>query len=96
MTEGVFAESAAPPEGTFDAWDPQNVANLVGFLAAPGAADINGQIFVVFGASIWAMSAFVPVGQVTRDHAWTPQELLDAKGELFSGIDSAIGPFELI
>jgi hypothetical protein len=51
---------------------------------------------VVFGASIWAMSAFVPVGQVTRDHAWTPQELLEAKGELFRGIDSAIGPFELI
>src|ERR1700727_2329717 len=89
MTEGIFLESAAPPEGTFDPWDPKNVANLVGFLAAPEAADVNGQIFVVFGASIWAMSAFQPVGQVTRDHAWTPQELLDAKGELFSGIDSA-------
>jgi NAD(P)-dependent dehydrogenase (short-subunit alcohol dehydrogenase family) len=96
MTEGIFVEAEAPPEGTFDPWDPQNVANLVGFLAAPAAADINGQIFVVFGASIWAMSAFVPVGQVTRDHAWTPQELLDAKGELFNGIESAIGPFELI
>jgi NAD(P)-dependent dehydrogenase (short-subunit alcohol dehydrogenase family) len=96
MTEGIFAESAAPPEGTFDQWDPQNVANLVGFLAAPGAADINGQIFVVFGASIWAMSAFVPVGQVTRDHAWTPQELLDVKGDLFRGIESSIGPFEII
>ena len=72
------------------------MANLVGFLAAPEAADINGQIFVVFGASIWAMSAFEPVGQVSRDHAWTPQELLAAKGELFRGVDSAIGPFELI
>jgi len=96
MTEGIFVESAAPAEGTFDLWDPANVANLVGFLASPGAADVNGQIFVVFGASIWAMSAFVPVGHVTRDHAWTPQELLDAKGQLFSGIESSIGPFELI
>jgi hypothetical protein len=72
------------------------VANLVGFLAAPEAADINGQIFVVFGANIWAMNAFVPVGHVSRDFAWTPQELLEAKGELFRGIDSAIGPFEII
>jgi hypothetical protein len=66
------------------------------FLAAPESADINGQIFVVFGADIWAMSAFQPVGHVSRDHAWTPGELLSAKGELFRGIDSAIGPFELI
>ena len=96
MTEGIFVEAAAPPEGSFDAWDPKNVANLVVFLAAPESADINGQIFVVFGADIWAMSAFQPVGHVSRDHAWTPGELLSAKGELFRGIDSAIGPFELI
>jgi hypothetical protein len=68
----------------------------VAFLAAPESADINGQIFVVFGADIWAMSAFQPVGHVTRGDAWTPRELLSAKGELFRGIDSAIGPFELI
>ena len=96
MTEGIFVDASPPPEGTFDAWDPKNVANLVAFLAAPGAADINGQIFVVFGASIYAMSAFQPVGQVTRDHAWTPAELMDAKADLFRGIDPAIGPFEIV
>jgi NAD(P)-dependent dehydrogenase (short-subunit alcohol dehydrogenase family) len=96
MTEGIFVDAAPPPAGTFDPWDPKNVANVVAFLAAPEAADINGQIFVVFGAAIHAMSAFVPVGQVTRDHAWTPQDLIEAKAALFRGVESSIGPFELI
>ena len=97
MTENLFGGLAQKDDdGSFDAWDPKNIANLVAFLAAPESADINGQIFVVFGANIWAMSAFVPVGHVSRDFAWTPQELLEAKGELFRGIDSAIGPFEII
>jgi len=93
MTENLFGGLAAAEEGGFDAWDPKNIANLVAFLAAPESADINGQIFVVFGGNIYAMSAFQPMGQVTRDAAWTPQELIDAKGELFKGIDSGVPKF---
>jgi hypothetical protein len=69
------------------------VANVVGFLAAPASADITGQIFVVFGGNVYVMSAFHPVGQLTRDASWSPQELIDAKGELFKGISSEIGEF---
>ena len=94
MTENLFGGlSKNGRRGGFDAWDPKNVANLVAFLAAAESADINGQIFVVFGGNIYAMSAFQPVGQVTRDAAWTPQELIDAKGELFKGIDSGVPKF---
>jgi NAD(P)-dependent dehydrogenase (short-subunit alcohol dehydrogenase family) len=93
MTENMFGGLAAVEGDAFDAWDPKNIANLVGFLAAPEAQDVNGQIFVVFGGNIYAMSAFKPVGQVTRDAAWTPQELLDAKGQLFDGIDSGVPKF---
>jgi len=94
MTENLFGGLAKnEDENAFDAWDPKNIANLVTFLAAPASADINGQIFVVFGGNIYAMSAFKPVGQVTRDAAWTPQELIDAKGELFKDIDSGVPKF---
>jgi NAD(P)-dependent dehydrogenase (short-subunit alcohol dehydrogenase family) len=93
MTENLFGEMTKKDDGGFDAWDPKNIANLVTFLAAPEAADINGQIFVVFGGNIYAMSAFQPVGQVTRDSAWTPQELIAAKGDLFKGIDSGVPKF---
>jgi NAD(P)-dependent dehydrogenase (short-subunit alcohol dehydrogenase family) len=93
MTENLFGEMTKKDDGAFDAWDPKNIANLVVFLAAPESADINGQIFVVFGGNIYAMSAFKPVGQVTRDAAWTPQELIEAKGQLFDGIDSGVPKF---
>ncbi|HUC04025.1 MAG TPA: SDR family oxidoreductase [Acidimicrobiales bacterium] len=94
MTENLFGEMAKPDGAdTFDAWDPKNIANVVCFLAAPDAADINGQIFVVFGGNVYAMSAFAPVGQVTRDSAWTPAELLSAKGELFKDVSSDVPKF---
>ena len=68
MTENLFGGLAKKDDdGTFDAWDPRNIANVVTFLAAPQSADINGQIFVVFGGNIYAMSAFQPVGQVARE-----------------------------
>jgi NAD(P)-dependent dehydrogenase (short-subunit alcohol dehydrogenase family) len=94
MTQGLFVDAAdQAPSDAFDAWDPKNVANLVTFLASPEAADITGQIFVVFGGNIYAMSGFAPAGRLTRDAAWSPQELIDAKGELFKGIDSGVPPF---
>ena len=92
MTENLFGEMAKK-EGGFDAWDPRNIANLVTFLAAPEAADVTGQIFIVFGGNIYATSAFQPVGQLTRDAEWTPQELIEAKSELFKGIDSGLPKF---
>ena len=84
-----------PTEG-FDQWDPKNIANVVAFLAAPESADVTGQIFVVFGASIYAMSAFKAVGQVTRDDGLDPVELVAAKGDLFKGISSGVPDFSFI
>jgi NAD(P)-dependent dehydrogenase (short-subunit alcohol dehydrogenase family) len=94
MTENLFGEMAAKGDtSAFDEWDPKNIAQLIGFLATDEAADVNGQIFVVFGGNIYAMGGFHPVGEVHRDHAWTPAELVAAKGELFKGIDSGIPKF---
>jgi NAD(P)-dependent dehydrogenase (short-subunit alcohol dehydrogenase family) len=97
MTETIFGgDGMSASEGAFDKWDPKNIANVVAFLAAPESADISGQIFVVFGGDIYAMSAFRAVGQVTRDHAWTPAELVAAKGNLFEGISSGVPPFSFL
>src|SRR5580698_5544710 len=48
MTEnlGFFGASE---EGGFDVWDPKNIAQLIGFLATDEAADVTGQVFVIFG-----------------------------------------------
>jgi NAD(P)-dependent dehydrogenase (short-subunit alcohol dehydrogenase family) len=96
MTEGLFSGAGKIDAGVFDGWDPKNVANLVVFLATPEAADITGQIFVVFGGSIYAMSSYHPVGQLTREAEWTPQQLIEAKGELFKGVSSGVPPFSFL
>jgi NAD(P)-dependent dehydrogenase (short-subunit alcohol dehydrogenase family) len=93
MTEGLFGGGMDKPADGFDAWDPKNIAQLIGFLATDEAADVNGQVFVVFGGDIWAMGGFHPVGEVHRDHAWTPKELVEAKGELFKDTSSGIPKF---
>ena len=97
MTETLFGgDGMSAGEDGFDAWDPRNIANVVGFLAAPSSADINGQIFVVFGGNIYAMSAFKPVGQLTREAAWSPEQLIAAKGDLFKGVSSGVPPFSFL
>ena len=96
MTETIFGGGTSSDEGGFDKWDPKNIANVVAFLAAPSSADVNGQIFVVFGGDIYAMSAFKAAGQVTRESAWTPEELVAAKGDLFKGISSNVPDFSFI
>src|ERR1700722_19851635 len=97
MTETIFGgDGMGAGEGAFDAWDPQNIANVACFLAAPASADITGQILVVFGGNIYAVNAFKAVGQVTRDAAWTPEELVAAKGDLFKGVGSGVPDFSFL
>jgi len=95
MTETMSMDLKAP-EGAFDAWDPKNIANVVAFLAAPASADITGQILIVFGGNVHAMSAFKAVGRLTREGAWTPEELVAAKGDLFKGVSSGVPDFSLL
>ena len=92
MTEEIFTEMAAVGDG-FDKFDPANVAQLVGFLASDGAADVTSQVFIVFGGDIWVMSHFQPVGELHRDKPWTPEELVEAKGELFKEAAPGLFPF---
>jgi NAD(P)-dependent dehydrogenase (short-subunit alcohol dehydrogenase family) len=92
MTEGIFGEMNAQ-EGKFDEFAPENVAPLVTFLATDEAADVNGQVFVVFGGKVWVMQGFVPAGELIRDAKWSPKELADAKSQLFATHSSAVAPF---
>ncbi|KOV71073.1 3-oxoacyl-ACP reductase [Streptomyces sp. MMG1121] len=51
MTEDVFAGFGQPEEG-LDPLAPEHVAPLVGYLAAPAAARVNGQLLVVHGGMV--------------------------------------------
>ncbi|GHI08141.1 3-ketoacyl-ACP reductase [Streptomyces cellostaticus] len=51
MTEDVFAGFQEPDEG-LDPLAPEHVAPLVGYLASPAAARVNGQLLVVHGGMV--------------------------------------------
>ena len=51
MTEDVFAGLEQPDKG-LDPLAPEHVAPLVGYLAAPAAARVNGQLLVVHGGMV--------------------------------------------
>ncbi|MFF1482235.1 3-oxoacyl-ACP reductase [Streptomyces sp. NPDC058301] len=52
MTEDVFAGFEEPGEGRLDPLAPEHVAPLVGYLASPAAARVNGQLMVVHGGMV--------------------------------------------
>jgi NAD(P)-dependent dehydrogenase (short-subunit alcohol dehydrogenase family) len=53
MTDmGATAEMFAAPEEGFDAFHPENVAPLVGYLASADAGHISGEVLVVWGGEI--------------------------------------------
>lgn len=50
--QGATAAIFAKPEDGFDAFHPENVAPLVGYLASPEAGHIMGEVFVVWGGRV--------------------------------------------
>ncbi|MFE7399478.1 3-oxoacyl-ACP reductase [Streptomyces sp. NPDC057557] len=52
MTEDVFAGFQEPRDGRLDALAPEHVSPLVGYLASPAAAKVNGQLLVVHGGMV--------------------------------------------
>ncbi|MEU0700316.1 3-oxoacyl-ACP reductase [Streptomyces cavourensis] len=52
MTEDVFAGFQEPADGTLDVLAPEHVSPLVGYLASPAAAGVNGQLLVVHGGMV--------------------------------------------
>ncbi|MEU3228122.1 3-oxoacyl-ACP reductase [Streptomyces sp. NPDC006976] len=55
MTEDVFAGFEEPGDGRLDALAPEHVSPLVGYLASPAAAHVNGQLLVVHGGMVAVM-----------------------------------------
>jgi NAD(P)-dependent dehydrogenase (short-subunit alcohol dehydrogenase family) len=52
MTQDVFAGFAEPADGGLDPLAPEHVSPLVGYLASPAAAKVNGQLLVVHGGMV--------------------------------------------
>jgi NAD(P)-dependent dehydrogenase (short-subunit alcohol dehydrogenase family) len=84
MTETVLGDFGAPPEGGgFDEWDSENIGPVVAWLAGDDAADVSGQVFVVFGGRLHLMDGWTMVGEIELGDRWSVAAIAARKGELF-------------
>jgi NAD(P)-dependent dehydrogenase (short-subunit alcohol dehydrogenase family) len=83
MTDSMDFFSAPDDAEAFDRFLPENVSQVVAWVASDDASDVNGQVFVVIGGDVWVMKGWSIAGHLHKDGAWTPEELAASKGELF-------------
>ena len=97
MTADVFG---AAPEAGIDPLSPEHVVSLVQFLASPAAAEVNGQVFIVYGPAVTLVAAPTAEHKFSADgSAWEPAQLSNTLQSYFAGRDpeqnfSAVGLME--
>ena len=86
MTETVFADQMAAPDGGFDANDPGNIAPLVVWLGSTDSSDVTGRMFEVEGGMISVATGWQHGAPVDKGARWEPSELgTVVRGLLASG-----------
>ncbi|MEU5577616.1 3-oxoacyl-ACP reductase [Streptomyces huasconensis] len=91
MTEDVFRGFQEPTDGRLDPLAPEHVAPLVGYLASPAAARVNGQLLVVHGGMVAIVERPKVAAQFdAAKEAFTFEEL----GDLISPYYAARPPSE--
>tara|TARA_R110000823_G_scaffold295738_5_gene415653 strand:+ start:35537 stop:36424 length:888 start_codon:yes stop_codon:yes gene_type:complete len=87
MTSAVpeMAERMKKPEdGSFDRFAPENVSNLLAWLASKDAAHVSGRVFEAEGGRICICDGWRTTEGVDRDAAWAPAEIGSAMQELLA------------
>jgi NAD(P)-dependent dehydrogenase (short-subunit alcohol dehydrogenase family) len=91
MTADVFGpgpDISDIQEGEIDPLSPEHVVTLVQFLASPAAAEVNGQVFIVYGPRVTLVSAPSVERQFSADgSAWEPEQLSATLRDYFAGRD---------
>jgi NAD(P)-dependent dehydrogenase (short-subunit alcohol dehydrogenase family) len=75
MTEGVFADMAAPTDGSFDENAPENISPLVVWLGSAESRDVSGRVFEVKGGMIGVSDGWRDGPSVDKGARWEPDEV---------------------
>jgi NAD(P)-dependent dehydrogenase (short-subunit alcohol dehydrogenase family) len=85
MSEEAFADMMKKPEnGSFDYYDPSNVAPLVVWLGSKHSADCTGRLFEVVGGEISVADGWRSTLSVDKGAKWQAEEVGEAVQELIS------------
>jgi NAD(P)-dependent dehydrogenase (short-subunit alcohol dehydrogenase family) len=80
----AFASNPVAEDAEWDQLGPDNVSPLVAWLASPAAANVSGNLFVVWGKTVRVMEAPKIAMQMVADEPWTPESIGDAITPFFA------------
>ena len=83
MTEDTLGGMFDKPAEGFDAFSPENVAPLVGFLASPAAQRVSGQVFIAYGNFVSVLAAPQVDETFEAEGAWTAEGLANTLTPFF-------------
>jgi NAD(P)-dependent dehydrogenase (short-subunit alcohol dehydrogenase family) len=91
MTENMPGGMFDKPDEGFDAFNPDNVAPLVGFLASRAAEKVTGQVFIVHGGMVQLLTGARNDQRWDHEGGWTTEGLAETLGPVFEGRQPGAG-----
>jgi len=91
MTENLQGGMFDKPEEGFDAFHPDNVAPLVGFLASPTGEKVTGQVFIVHGGVVQLLTGARNEQRWDHEGGWSSEGLAKVLGPVFEGRQPGAG-----
>jgi NAD(P)-dependent dehydrogenase (short-subunit alcohol dehydrogenase family) len=84
MTEEIFADRMAAPDGGFDANDPGNIAPLVVWLGSVESRDVTGRVFELEGGMLSVADGWQHGPRIDKGARWAPADVGPAVRELLA------------
>lgn len=80
--EAMAERMAAPDDGSFDYWAPENVSTLLAWLAAEESSAVTGRVFEAEGGKISIADGWRTTEGVEKNGRWEPAEIGEAMNAL--------------
>ena len=82
--EAMATRMAAPTDGSFDYWAPENVSSLFAWLASEASSDVTGRVFESEGGKISIGDGWRSTEGVDKGARWAPAEVGEAMQTLLA------------
>lgn len=80
--EAMAERMAAPEDGSFDYWAPENVSTLLAWLASEESSSVSGRVFEAEGGKISIADGWRTTQGVKKNSRWETSEIAGAMDEL--------------